>query len=435
MPSPPNVLLILCHDLGRRLGCYGVPNLRTPALDALAAEGVQCENYFATTPLCSPSRGSIMTGQYPHSNGLMGLVNRGWDMPDDAPTLAQALSGGGYHALLFGLHHEKKQALRMGYHEHLHPQWPQTCDSVSGEFIAWLRARERAAPPFFACLGFFEVHRDFKHPRYTPDDPARVHVPSWLPDTPETREELANLHGMVFSVDTAMERIAAALDETGYADNTLLLFSTDHGIAFPRAKSTLYDPGIATALLMRWPDGFAGGRRYGELLSNIDLLPTILACAGVPQPPQAQGRSFLPLLRGEGYRARAQVFAEKTWHDAYDPIRAVRTERFKYIHNFPGEEGAPPSARPRLILPADIEASLTRRALARLGDPHLQPRPQEELYALDDDPAELRSLAEEPSYAGVLDDLRARLDRWMEETNDPLLHGPIPCPDPAMQYG
>lgn len=102
MKIPPNILLIICHDLGQRLGCYGVRHLKTPVLDALATKGVLCENYFATAPLCSPSRGSIMTGLYPHINGLMGLVNRGWDMPDTHPTLAQLLRGNGYATELFG---------------------------------------------------------------------------------------------------------------------------------------------------------------------------------------------------------------------------------------------------------------------------------------------------------------------------------------------
>jgi arylsulfatase A-like enzyme len=198
MKTPPNILLILCHDLGQRLGCYGVQNLKTPVLDALATKGVLCENYFATAPLCSPSRGSIMTGLYPHTNGLMGLVNRGWDMPDTHPTLAQLLRGNGYatelfggrccseseariptlkhQSLLFGFQHEKKQSHRMGYEEHYHAKGPHTCNTVSTEFIEWLRARDKSSPPFFACLGFFEVHRQFKNPRYTPDDPAIVEL-------------------------------------------------------------------------------------------------------------------------------------------------------------------------------------------------------------------------------------------------------------------
>ena len=277
MQKPPNILVILCHDLGRRLGCYGVPNLTTPVLDELADEGVLCANHFATAPLCSPSRGSIMTGLYPHTNGLMGLVNRGWDMPDDHPTLAQLLTANEsvpYESVLFGFQHEKRQTLRMGYQQHRHAPGPHLCDTVSAEFVEWLRARKTKPSPFFACLGFFEVHRPFSNPRYTPDDPTQVYVPAYLPDTTGVRQDLADLHGMIFAVNTAMEKILAAVEQTGQTDNTLLIFSTDHGIAFPRAKSTLYDPGIGTALILRWPDGFAGGRRLPQLLSNIDLLPS-----------------------------------------------------------------------------------------------------------------------------------------------------------------
>jgi arylsulfatase A-like enzyme len=430
--------------------------LKTPVLDALAAEGALCENYFATAPLCSPSRGSIMTGLYPHTNGLMGLVNRGWDMPDTSPTLAQLLRGNSYatelfgdrccsesetqdarrkthHVVLFGFQHEKKQPLRMGYEEHHHERGPHTCDTVSAEFIEWMKTRDKSAPPFFACLGFFEVHREFKNPRYTPDDPAAVDVPPYLPDTPAVREDLADLYGMIFAVDATMAKILAGLDETGNADNTLLIFSTDHGIAFPRAKSTLYDPGIATALILRWRDGFNGGKRHPQLLSNVDLLPTILECVGLPAPAHVQGRSFLPLLRGGAYETRTDIFAEKTWHDVYDPIRAIRTERFKYVRNFPDQNDAPPSQRPLLNLPTDIERSLTRQALATLGDPHLAPRAEEELYDLSRDPNELNNVAANPAHAATRAELRSRLAQWMEETQDPLRNGPVPCLDPEMQ--
>jgi arylsulfatase A-like enzyme len=396
----------------------------------------------------------MMTGLYPHTNGLMGLVGD-WDLPDTYPTLAQLLRlqgystelfGGrccseatapltGHRALLFGLQHEKRQADRMGYEQVYHDRGDESfCAEVSAEFIAWLRAQDRAAPPYFACLGFFEVHRDFKTSRYTPDDPAAVHIPAYLPDAPEVREDLADLHGLIVAVDTTMERILDALAASGQADNTLLIFSTDHGIAFPRAKSTLYDPGIATTLILRWPAGSEGGRRHTALLSNIDLLPTILDAAGLAVPAHIQGRSFLSLLQGATYQPRTEVFAEKTWHDAYDPMRAIRTQHFKYIRNFPGLDGAPPSKRPRLLLPDDIEVSLSRVALANLGDPHLAPRAEEELYDLMRDPDELYNVADHPAYASRRAELSARLARWMAETSDPLLQGPIPLPQEALEH-
>jgi arylsulfatase A-like enzyme len=146
-----------------------------------------------------------------------------------------------------------------------------------------------------------------------------------------------------------------------------------------------------------------------------------------------QGRSFLPLLRGQGYEARQEIFAEKTWHDVYDPMRAVRTERFKYVRNFPGQDGSPAAHRPQLCLPTDIERSLSRRSLAGLGDPHLRPRGEEELYDLSKDPDELRNVAEEPAYGRLLSELRRRLEEWMATTGDPLLAGPVSCPDPVLQ--
>lgn len=431
--NKPNILLVTCHDLGKRLGCYGVRGLTTPALDTLAREGVLFENAFSTAPLCSPSRGALLTGVHPHVNGLMGLVNRGWNLPGTYPTLPELFRRHGYTTTLFGLQHERKEPVEVGYDAHIHPQRPHTCETVSAEFDSWLRARGRADRPFFASVGFFETHRPFKDPRYKADDPASVDVPPYLPDAPEVREDLADLHGMVFAVDAAMDRILAALEETMAARNTLVIFTTDHGIAFPRAKATLYDPGIETALLMRWPAGFEKARRFPHLVSNVDLFPTILEAAGLPVPAHAEGRSLMPLLRGDNFEMRREVFAGKTWHDVYDPIRAIRTEKFKYIRNFPGDGGAAASSRPALSLPVDIEQSPSRKALAAKGDPHLAPRAEDELYDLTQDPHELNNVAHVRAYAPAVAELRARLLRWMEETNDPLLQGPVPCPDPAMQ--
>ncbi len=416
-PEEPNIVLVVCHDLGRHLPCYGVRGLRTPNIDRLAAQGAVFDRYFATAPLCSPSRGSILTGCYPHTNGLMGLVNRGWDMPDRTPTLPQLLREAGYVSYLFGFHHEKKDPRRMGY-DHVPPaRMPTHAGAVlpgMAEFLHGAREATRGNP-FLAVAGLLEAHRPFKNVRYTPADPAAVDVPGFLPDHPGVREDLADLAGLVEAVDRHLGTVLDALADTGLDRRTLVILTTDHGVAFPRAKSTLYDAGIGTALVARWPGVIPPGSRVDALLSNVDLLPTLLSAAGRETPAHVQGHSFLTLLRGEGGGGDEAVFAEQTYHDAYDPKRAVRTGRWKYIRNF--EPG------PALLLPADIAPSPSAAAVA---DVATCPRPAEELYDLATDPFERCNLAGKPEHSADLAAMRGRLARWMEETGDPLLRGAIP---------
>ena len=208
----------------------------------------------------------------------------------------------------------------------------------------------------------------------------------------------------------------AALARLGLAENTLVIFTTDHGIAFPRAKGTLYDPGIRTSLLMRWPDGLQGGRSIPALVSNVDLFATLVEIAGASLPSDCDGQSFLGLLRGEGTAVRTAIFAEK--NTSPDDIkRCIRTTGHKYIRNY--------SEGPQLALPTDIECSASRRDM---GDDHLSPRPPVELYDLIDDPWEQVNLAGREAHATVEEELSTRLQRILEDTRDPVLGGSIPRP-------
>ncbi len=411
----PNILMVICHDLGRHLGCYGA-GVQTPNLDRLAAEGLRFTHNFCTTPLCSPSRGSIQTGRYPHRTGLMGLVNRGWTLPAGEPTLAERLRSAGYRSWLFGLQHERRERTAMGY-DTVVGEGPAHADAVLPHLEAFLR--EPPDGPFLAVVGLTETHRPFRNARYTPDDPATVRVPGYLPDRPEVRQEIAELQGLVKKVDTFVGQTLAALEAGGRGHNTLVVFTADHGIAFPRAKSTLYDSGIGTALLVRWPGTCAAGRTSEALISNVDLLPTLVEAAGLAAPAGIDGRSFLDLLRGGPDRGRDAIFAEKNYHDAYDPMRAVRTDRFKLIRRW--------GDGPDLVLPKDIAPSPSA-ATPEIAAATARPRRQVELYDLAHDPWECRDLAGDASLVEERTALEARLQRWMEETGDPLLRGPVAAP-------
>jgi len=427
----PNILMIICHDLGQHLSCYGNLSLATSNIDSIAQEGIIFRNYFATAPLCSPSRGSIMTGKYPAKNGFMGLVNRGWELSYREKTLPQYLKEIGYSTYLFGFQHERRDPRSLGYDYVI--GWndpPHLARKIVPKVVSFLE-KEDTKEPFFVCIGLFEVHRPWE--LYKKVNPKDVIVPPYLPDTTEVREDLAMFYGSILETDYYVGEILKALRKAKKEEDTLLIFTTDHGIAFPRAKSTLYDSGIKTTLIMKWPKGeLVGGKVYNELLSNIDLLPTILDITGTEIPRSLQGKSFKSLLYGETYEPREEIFAQKDWHDIYDPMRCIRTNRFKYIRNFIG------GVWPYLPLPLDIEESLTRKSL---GDSYYTKlREKEELYDLENDPNELSNLAKDPKYLSVLEDLKMKLQRWMKENNDPILKGAIPVPgrgfvqDPAPMF-
>ncbi|MCP4642796.1 MAG: sulfatase [bacterium] len=412
---PHNILHFICHDLGRQLASYGNPTIPSPTLDAFAAEAVRFTNYFGASTPCSPSRGCIMTGKYAHTNGLIGLVNRGWDLPESEPTIVDALNGAGYETALIGFQHERKNP----DHNHYGYQWGESIDAkaVAGHVAEYL---ETVEGPFYVNAGTFEVHLSFDQPHYVFDDPDAVQLPGYLVDAPENRLERARFHGAIRYMDEAFATILEAVDRTGHRDDTIVVFTTDHGEAFPRAKSTLYDAGIGTALIMRFPEGQTSVQ--DALLSNIDLMPTLLEAVGVEIPDGVQGRSFMGLMTGDGYAPRDCVFSEKNFHDHYDPVRAVRTDRYKYIRSF--------TDQPKILMPADIKASICTKALPQDA---ADPRGREELYDLRTDPGETNNRIDDPSLADVRAELTTRLDMWMQETNDPLLER-IDLPYPPEQF-
>lgn len=419
----PNVLVAHWHDVGTHLGCYGAEGVPSANVDAFAAQSFRFVEAFSTAPQCSPARGSLLTGLYPHRNGLMGLVNRGWTLPENTPTLPSRLAAAGYRTALIGEQHESREPGTLGYQEVLASGVGSRCDPVAAAAVDWLTERGRDAAedaearPFFASVGFFETHRPYTE--HEPRDPGTVHVPDFLPDNEWTRTDLAGFEGSIRAADEAFGRILSALDETGLAESTWVLFTTDHGIAFPGAKGSLYDPGLRVAFVLRPPSAWRG-RQVGtasHLTSHLDVLPTVLELAGESVPPDLDGVSHAPWLRGDESVPRTRIYAEKTYHDHYDPTRAVRTTTHKYIRSF--EE------RPRLMVPGDVLAGATARGF---GSDHWSHRPSEELYDLLQDPAERTNLATDPAYAGLRRGLAEDLRTWQEVTHDPLLTGPVPDP-------
>jgi N-sulfoglucosamine sulfohydrolase len=415
----PNILFITCHDLGQHLGCYGQRSVRSESLDRLAGQGVLFENSFCTAPQCSPSRAALHTGRHAHSVGVLGLAHHpfNWHLKPDQMHLARRLQAAGYHTTLLGVQHvtSDRQAAGLGYDETFPvapaPEIARTAQNI-------LKAQAKVEQPFYLEVGFFEPHRPYNWGGAHPDDEQGVTLPGYIPPGSEAMADFAALQGMIHRMEQAVGVIMATLEENNLSDNTLVVFVTDHGLAMPRAKCTMYDPGISTTLLMRWPaGGVCGGRRYTELISHVDVVPTVLEAIGLPVPNDLHGRSFWPLLQGRPYQPNREIFTEKTFHTAYEPLRAIRTQNHKLILNL--EVGL------RFDVPGDVcQSPIYPLILDRL----VGERPTLELYDLNEDPEEQVNLAGRPEVTEVEQALLGRLRQWMAETDDPLLLGPPASP-------
>jgi len=415
-----NLVLIDCHDLGRHLGCYGHPTVPSDALDALAADGVLLEQAFATAPQCSPSRAALYTGRHAHHVGMLGLAHPpfDWRFHDDVRHLAQYLAEAGYQTAHVGVQHVTRdtpagvRALGFQHHAASHADATTTAEAAA----AVLRT---AAGPFFLNVGFLEPHRD-ERGRFLTHPPRRergVEIPPYLPQTTEAHQEMAEVQGAIAAMDAGVARVLAALAERDDAERTWLVFTTDHGLAMPRAKATMYDPGLGVALLMRWPErGLVGGRRLDAMVSHVDLVPTILQGLGLAVPDGLHGRSFWPVLHDEAERHHRLVFAEKTFHTAYEPQRAVRTARYKLIANLEVDI---------MNVPGDV---LRSPITPQMIDEIVRERPPLELYDLHDDPHERLNRIGDPALASVASELKRELLAWMHATDDPILRGPVASP-------
>jgi N-sulfoglucosamine sulfohydrolase len=429
--STTNILVITCHDLGRFLRCYGVATVRTPNLDAFAAEGILFSSAFATAPQCSPSRSSIFTGRYPHANGVLGLTHGefGWDLHPDELHLAQALSAAGYTTSMIGILHEAREIERCGFDEVFFPG--HDARQATEAAVTSLRRLSQQEQPFYLQLGYHEPHRVPAHARsdadflgfsgnyITPDDRDEITVPPYIVNDQGAREEMAELQGAVHHLDEAVGVVLDELRALEIDNETMVIFTTDHGLALPRAKCSLYDPGLEVALLMRFPArGWSGGRQVPGLISNVDIFPTILDAANLPPPATIHGRSLAPLLDGETESGRDIVFGEITYHDYYQPQRCVRTDRYKLIVNF--------TTSPAFMDPSQSWHRRVRPVYP--PEPALSYGLPVELYDLTDDPNEWINLAIDPAYQGTRDELLAHLYRWMRDTGDPLLSGAVTSP-------
>jgi len=417
MPRP-NILYLHSHDTGRYISPYGY-DVDTPNIQALAEEGVVFRQVFNAAPTCSPSRAGLLTGSSPHSCGLLGLAHRGFKMQNEKH-LVHHLNRNGYTCHLRGIQHVADDASVLGYETFVRQTNHSSVGAGSPSALAEAFLASEPKEPFFLSVGFADTHR--KYPDLEPgDDPRYGRPPAHIPDLPETREDWATYCKSAKRLDGGFGVVLKALADNGFAENTLVICTTDHGIAWPRMKCNLTDEGMGVLLIMRGPGGFEGGKVCDAMISQIDIFPTLCELLEIEKPEWLEGNSIMPVIRGEKEEINDEIFAEVTYHASYEPQRCVRTKRYKYIRRFGGREK---------LVRTNIDASLTKTAMLDLGFGRFEQEP-EQLYDVMLDPVEFRNLVDDPKHRDILAEMRKRLDDWMERTNDPLLEGPVPLPEGA----
>ncbi len=340
-----NILLLHTHDSGRFLQPYGYA-LETPHLKTLAERGTLFRQAFSVAPTCSPSRAGMLTGQYPHNCGMFGLAHRGFSLPDYHHHMARYLTNFGYETVLCGIQHEAPNADLLGYTKILDGQ---TFDMGCIDFDSFAFDRENAGlvcdylkqprdKPFFLSFGMYNTHLEVE--KHEEDIDARYVAPfPGVYNNAQNREDMADYMSSVRFCDSLVGQVLQTLEEAGLREETMVIFTTDHGPAVPGMKCTLYDGGTGVALLLDYPGNPAKGRCVDEMVSHLDLFPTICDLCQIEKPDWLEGQSLLPLLKREGPFTHRVLFSEVNYHAAYEPMRAARSERYKYIRRFDERPG------------------------------------------------------------------------------------------------
>jgi arylsulfatase A-like enzyme len=430
----PNIVFIIGDDVGcYDLGCYGNTGIQTPNIDRLAANGLYFGNAYLTTSSCSPSRVSILTGRYPHNTGAAELHS---PLPANQVFFAELLRKSGYYTAQAGKWHfgsvpgkTDNDTAGLGpavrAFDRVSVSWKENGDGGEEMWVKMLQERPKDKP-FFMWFASYDSHRPWGADQF-PGNKARpggVWVPEFLWDGDATRQDLTSYYNEIMRLDHYVGEVLKELEREGVADNTLVIFTSDNGRPFPRCKTRLYDSGIKTPLLIRWPAHIHPSGHTAALVSIIDLAPTLLDVAGIKAPATFQGKSFTDLFVDPGHSFRTYVFSEHNWHDYEAWERQVRTKNYLYILNKRtqfDEWG-----------PADAVRSPSMRELYQQWQNHqlndkqmnifLKPRPAEELYQVSRDPFQFRNLAGDIRFTEDLNRLRNVLKQWEDETGDD-------CPD------
>lgn len=429
LPMQPNILVVIADDWSHpHAGAYGDRVVKTPTFDRIAREGVLFRNAFVASPSCTPSRASLLTGRPVHQLAEGGNL---WGfLPARFQTYPDLLESAGY-AVGF---------TRKGWGPGDFKAGDRARNPAGAQFANFTEFMKQvpAGRPFAFWFGSQDPHRPYDKGGgiAAGKSPADVAVPAFLPDTPEVRSDILDYYLEVERLDREAGEIVRTLEQMGQLENTLIVFTSDNGMPFPRAKANLHDGGTHVPLAIRYPARAKAGLSVDDFVVLTDLAPTILEAAGLKPLPETTGRSLLPLAAGQRQPGRDRVFLERERHahvrqgNLSYPARAVRTRDFLYVRNLRPDRW--PAGDPQMVFAVgefgDIDGGPTKELLlARRSDPAIArffelataKRPAEELYDLRMDPSQLVNVAADPAHAARKRELRRALDRWMRDTADP----------------
>ena len=430
--ATPNILLITSEDHGPHLSCYGDPNVQTPHLDRLASQGMRMANAFVTNSVCSPSRGSILTGLYAHQNGQMGLATHKFAMFRHWPNLPSVLKKVGYRTGIIGkLHVNPAKAFPFDFKElggsNFNDRPMHKFAQLADKFI------RESDKPFFLMVNYPDAHFPLLRKQHgLPEHPLsgedlKQMLPEVAIDSSRLRKHAADYYNCLLRLDAGIGMLLKQLDESGKASNTLVIYLSDHGAQFSRGKTTVYEGGLRVPMMLRWPRHIKPGLVPKELVSSIDILPTILAATASKFPDNLPGRSLLELGQGEKKTWRQYLFSGKAGATAHwtFPQRTVRDERYKLILNLTPNRPCPTAEAYQtqwgsfFIAGCTVEEIAAASQQVRTAYDVWRSPPEIELHDLQNDPHEPRNLANQDRHQAVQDRLVKRLGQWQRDTNDP----------------
>lgn len=430
----PNILLIVSEDNGQELSCYGDKNVKTPHLDSLAEKGMLFESGYVTQAVCSPSRGSIFTGLYPHQNGQIGLATHKYAMFKKWPTTYSKMQGAGYYTGMLGKTHINPKSIVEDYIDFR--AIPQS-NFAKRNLAAYAKKsaeffQKAGDKPFFLTVNYPDAHHPLQN--QVQGRPAKPLTPDQVGEIPYIGASNERMHQIVTAyyncmirLDDCVGELLEALEKSGKADNTLVIYIGDHGAQLPRGKIFATEAGMKVPYIVMWPGKVKGGVRSEKLVSTIDLMPTFCDLAKTVAPKGLPGRSLVPLITGQSDDWRSHLGYERN-SDAvnlYFPQRALRNDRYKIIWSPLAAQGRPDSGAVDYISQKKWEkCSFTEEELKALPEEAqklyqtwINP-PEFQLYDLKNDEWEFKNLAGNPEYAAVEKSLKEELARWMKETND-----------------
>lgn len=424
-----NILYIHTHDSGRILSPYGY-DVPTPNIKMFASDATVFTQSYCASPTCSPSRAALLTSTYPHQNGMLGLAQRGFSI-DYSKHLVNFLNSEGFHTVLCGIQHEagwylehEKGASIIGYKENL------TCDNSkyrqedltiwdgknADNLDQWINNYDKKKP-FFISYGMYSTHRRYPDVIDEEINENMVQPPYPLPNNAKTRKDHARYMTSANNADKCFGKIIESLKRNGLYEDTIIIFTTDHGLANPFSKCTLFDSGIAVSLIIRVPNSKAKGEVVDNLVSHIDVFPTLCDLLALDKPNYLEGISFAKSFEDTKAKTRNEIFAEVTFHTSYEPIRCIRTERYKYIRYY--------DTKYLKINKSNIDESLSKDYFLN-NDLDGQIKFEEALFDLYYDVGERNNLINNPKYEGIKEKLRKKLEKHLKDTEDIILKGKIP---------